>query len=178
MANTVDVKPIGTGVNISDLNQNFDNLKEAINTKVVRINGQPGAPTEDGPNNMEVDLDMDLNRIINVEDGIDPKDAVNVSQLTDAVGKTLDTNRQYQFVVAPQDVFTLSAIFIGMEDVEELRVAIDGVMQNYTLGGGDNAYEVINNPGSPSGYSVLLSEEIGDNSLIEFFRSGTDKGVV
>lgn len=74
----VTLQEVGAGYSAStDLNANNATIEAAFENTLSR----------DGtvPNTMLVDLDMNSNRVTNLTDGVNPQDAVTVSQVTDLV---------------------------------------------------------------------------------------------
>ena len=69
---TINLKDVGSGYKRSAINSNFQAIEDEINDNLLSKNGGVG---------LEDDLDANSQRVINLADGVQGKDAVNLSQL-------------------------------------------------------------------------------------------------
>lgn len=69
----ISLKSVASGYNLSNINDNFATLEDAVNTGLLNLSG--------GNNTMGQQLDMNSNKIINLADAAYDKDAVNLSQV-------------------------------------------------------------------------------------------------
>jgi hypothetical protein len=76
MADKIQLDDVGAGYNTNTINANFQTLKSVIDDQLL-FRANPGA--ED--NKMLNNLDMNSYRLLNVEDGVDGADGVNLSQV-------------------------------------------------------------------------------------------------
>ncbi|MHC4753063.1 MAG: hypothetical protein ACYTFW_24765 [Planctomycetota bacterium] len=129
MADKVIIQDVSSGhLSRSKLNSNFQNIKDYIEDKSLSRDNEPGCP-----NQMENELDMNSNRIINLADGINPKDGVNLSQLQtlitgEEVSGTVARFREIVYPVAGQ--FTIDFTTINfVPGINNLSIYVDGVHQ-------------------------------------------------
>jgi hypothetical protein len=112
---------------IDALNANFDAIETALENTLSR-NGT-------APNGMDADLDMDSNRIINLADGINNVDAVNVKQVNGLLQGVYSGNivklREIATATAGQTVFNLSGLTYTPAS-NNLSIFINGVKQRLT----------------------------------------------
>lgn len=69
---------IGGGYNRSKFNENFEKIEEEFQDKVLYRDNPDGEP-----NQMENDLDMNSHKLLNVADGLQRTDGVNLGQMQD-----------------------------------------------------------------------------------------------
>lgn len=109
---------------IDALNDNSDLIEAAFENTLSRDGT--------GPNNMEVDLDMDSNRVINLRDGINNQDAATVRQVNAIVAAAstgiVASLKERQDATSGQTVFNLSSIEY-VPGSNNLSVYINGVRQ-------------------------------------------------
>jgi hypothetical protein len=112
---------------IDALNDNSDLVEAALENTLSRDGT--------GPNNMESDLDMDSNRIINLADGINNVDAVNVKQVNGLLQGIYSGNivklREIATATAGQTVFNLSGLTYTPAS-NNLSIFINGIKQRLT----------------------------------------------
>jgi hypothetical protein len=149
---------------IDALNANNDLVEAALENTLSRDGT--------GPNNMEVALDMDSNRVINMADGVGNQDAATIKQVNSIIA-SLSTGiiaslKERQDATAGQTVFTLAAIeyFPGSNN---LAVYINGVRQysgeSYTE---TNSTTVTFSSGLNVGAEVLfITNEAVDNANLQ-----------
>jgi len=65
--------------NTSVMNANFQKIEDAINDDVVKRNIEEGEANE-----LHTHLDMNYNKMVNLEDGVNPRDATTIGQLASA----------------------------------------------------------------------------------------------
>lgn len=73
---TISLSNVGSGFKRTAINSNFDTIESEINNNVL---------TKDGGTQLEADLDMNSNKLINLADGTNNKDAVTLEQLNEAI---------------------------------------------------------------------------------------------
>jgi hypothetical protein len=112
---------------IDALNDNSDLIETAFENTLSRDGT--------GPNNMESNLDMDSNRIINLADGINNVDAVNVKQVNGLLQGVYSGNivklREVATATAGQTVFNLSGLTYTPAS-NNLSIFINGIKQRLT----------------------------------------------
>lgn len=139
--------PLGTNyASKAALDQNFDDIKTAIDDSLSRKG--------DSPNQMEADLDMNSNQILNLPDAISPGEPVTLRQFNaQSVGtKTTQTLKQKHTATAGQTVFVTPQYVIGSNN---LSVYINGVRQDSA------AYS------ETTTTSVTLSEGVEAGDIVE-----------
>lgn len=75
----ISLKTVASGYNLSNINDNFNTLEDAVNTKLLNL--------ADGNNTMGQELDMNSHKILNLADAEFDKDAVNLSQVLKVVAQ-------------------------------------------------------------------------------------------
>jgi hypothetical protein len=129
MADKVVIQDVQSGhLSRSKLNSNFQEIKRYIEDQSLSRDN-----TEGCPNQMEQELDMNSNRIINLADGINPKDGVNLSQLQsliigEEVQGTVARFREIVYPVSGQFTVDFSTILFT-PGINNLSVYVDGVHQ-------------------------------------------------
>ena len=112
---------------IDALNDNSDLVEAAFENTLSRDGT--------GPNNMESDLDMDSNNIINLADGVNNTDAVNLRQVNGLIQSANDGNivklREVATATAGQTIFNLSSLTYTPAS-NNLSVYIQGIKQRLT----------------------------------------------
>lgn len=137
---------------IDALNDNSDLIEAAFENTLSRDGT--------GPNNMEVDLDMDSNRVINLQDGINNTDAVNFRQVNGLVQGVHSGNivklREIAIATAGQTIFNLSTLTYTPAS-NNLSVYIQGIKQRLT-----SAYTETDNN------TITFTEAVPVNAVVEF----------
>jgi hypothetical protein len=112
---------------IDALNANFDAIETALENTLSR----------DGtaPNNMDANFDMDSNRVINLANGINNADAVNLGQVNGLIQGVHDGNivklREVFIATSGQTVFNLTSLTY-VPGSNNLSIFINGVKQRLT----------------------------------------------
>ena len=137
---------------IDALNANSDLIEAAFENTLSRDGT--------GPNNMESDLDMDSNNIINLADGVNNTDAVNLRQVNGLIQSANDGNivklREVATATAGQTVFNLSGLTYTPAS-NNLSIFINGIKQRLT-----SAYvETDNN-------TITFTEAVPVTAVVEF----------
>ena len=73
---SITLKDVGSGYKRSAINENFQSIENEINNSLLNKNGGVG---------LEADLDANSQKVINLADGVNGKDAVNLNQLQGAI---------------------------------------------------------------------------------------------
>lgn len=106
------------------INNNNDTIEAAFEDTISRSGATP--------NDMQADLDLGSNNLLNVADGVNPTDGVNLGQvrnLLSAAGSGLiSSNVEYYTATAGQTSFNVTTTFYPGTD--NLRVYVNGVLQN------------------------------------------------
>jgi hypothetical protein len=76
---TITLKDVGSGFKRTAINENFDTIESELNNNVLRRDSVTGA------NQMEVDIDMNSQRLLNLVDAINGKEPVTLDQLNGAL---------------------------------------------------------------------------------------------
>ena len=102
---TITLKDVGSGFKRTAINENFDTIKAELNDNVL---------TKTGGQQLEADLDMNSNKLLNVESGVLNTDGVNLGQVNSAVsgigsGTITKTTEVQLGSSAVARVFTLSS---------------------------------------------------------------------
>ncbi len=137
---------------IDALNDNLDLIEAAFENTLSRDGT--------GPNNMESDLDMDSNSIINLADGVNNTDAVNLRQVNGLIQGAYDGNivklREIATATSGQTIFNLSGITYTPAS-NNLSVYIQGIKQRLT-----SAYTETDNN------TITFTEAVPVNAVVEF----------
>jgi hypothetical protein len=137
---------------IDALNANFDAIETALENTLSR----------DGtlPNNMDANLDMDSNRIINLADGINNADAVNLRQVNGLIQSAYNGNivklREIATATSGQTIFNLSGLTYTPAS-NNLSIFINGIKQRLT-----SAYTETDNN------TITFTEAVPVNAVVEF----------
>lgn len=76
---TITLKDVGSGFKRTAINENFDTIESELNNNVLRRDGV------DGANQLEVDIDMNSQRLLNLVDAINGREPVTLDQLNGAL---------------------------------------------------------------------------------------------
>jgi hypothetical protein len=137
---------------IDALNANFDAIETALENTLSR----------DGtaPNGMHANFDMDSNRVINLADGINNPDAVNVRQVNGLIQGVHNGNivklREVFTATSGQTVFNLTSLtYVPYSN--NLSVFINGIKQRVT-----SAYAETDNN------TITFTEAVPVTAVVEF----------
>ena len=76
---TITLKDVGSGFKRTAINENFDTIESELNNNVLRRDSVTGS------NQMEVDIDMNSQRLLNLVDAINGREPVTLDQLNGAL---------------------------------------------------------------------------------------------
>jgi len=110
---------ISSGYNLSAMNDNFSELSDELQNKVLYRDNPEGEP-----NTMQNDLDMGSNKLLNVADGENASDGVNLGQVQSlingdsesGIGDTVDGDLVVNGEITMEDVLVLRSNVPGNSD--------------------------------------------------------------
>jgi len=127
---TITLKDVGSGFKRTAINENFDTIESELNNNVLRRDSVTGS------NQMEVDIDMNSQRLLNLVDAINGREPVTLDQLNGSISGvgsgTISKLVEAQLgSAAVANVFTFTGITytVGNNGLEVYR---NGVEQEIT----------------------------------------------